>query len=328
MTSLPRASLLLAATAVLSWPVRARACAGRPPAPVTAFPANGATGVSPKSSIFVSVPSGLPAGLVVQANGQPISLPAGQPLGTGPSGAWLRLPGGLAPSTSYVVSVQENGVPRELTRFTTAPAHDEAPGTPARLGGLRLWRVHYPGKVSGGDCVFSEYEGYIDLAYEPGSLPGTPADEVINVLTLSPRSGGAPQTLVFTGSQRLHLAQTHDLGGNGLGDVPPGGLPSPIFAAWKPELAGDREYCATLTLYGRNDLAAQPTASETLCAPVMNLEGADAAKLPARVADGGVDGGEPASSSACAIGRGAPSAPLALVLVGLLVSRLRRRSRR
>jgi hypothetical protein len=335
MTSLRTQLVVLAAAGgLLAHVLPARACGGRAPTPAAAFPGPGATEVSPQSSIFVSTPSGFPAALTVEANGQAVPLPAGQPLGSGPVGSWLRLPGPLSAGASYVVRVHEEGVANELTHFTTAAAYDKAPGTPAKLTGLRLWRVHYPGKIAGGDCVFSEYEGYIDLAYEPGALPGTPPDEVINVLSLSPRTGGAQQTFVFTGSQRLHLAQTYNTTGNVLVDVPPGGLPSPVFAAWKPELAPDREYCATLTLYGRNDLAALPAISETVCAPVMNLPAAasgDAAKVAPPIMDAGMDAGAdagaPASSSSCAMGHGAPSRSPGLLLLALLVSVLRRRAR-
>jgi hypothetical protein len=332
---------LAAAGAVLAAPIAAVACGARAAPPMTALPRSGATDVSPQSSIFVSVPSGLPAGHTIEADGQPVSLPAGQPLGSGPMGSWLRLPGALIPSTSYVVRVQDGGMTKELTRFTTAAAYDKAPGTPAKLTGLRLWRAHYTGVIGGGDCVFSEYEGYIDLAYEPGALPGTPPDEVINVLTLAPKTGGASQTFTFTGSQRLHLAQTYGATGNELVDVPPGGVPSPVFAAWKPELAPDRVYCATLTLYGRNDLAALPAVSEQVCAPVTNLEpdkiappapdagaqpGSDVAPRP--ITDGGADAGAAPSSGSCAMGRGAPFGSSGLLVIGLLVSRSRRRTQR
>jgi MYXO-CTERM domain-containing protein len=298
-----------AAAAAFATP--AHACGGRQPAPLAAFPGSGATEVSPQSSIFVGAPFGLPAGLEVEANGQLVPLPRGEPLGSGPSGSWLRLVGGLSPSTSYVVRAQDNGVVKELTHFTTAASYDKQPGVAPKLTGLRLWRVHYPLKaVAGGGCVFSEYEGYIDLAYQPGAVPGTPPNEVINVLSLSAKAGGSPQTFVFTGSERLHLAQVENPNGNGLQDVPDRAFPSPVFAAWKPELEPDRVYCATLTLYGRNDVAALPTASDTVCAPVMRLTAA---------------GASAESSGGCAVGGGTPSGSFALVLLVGLAGACRRR---
>ena len=43
-------------------------------------------------------------------------------------------------------------------------------------------------------------------------------------------------------------------------------------ALWNPVLEPEREYCATLTLYGRNDLAMPAVVSNSLCAPVVNLD--------------------------------------------------------
>jgi MYXO-CTERM domain-containing protein len=366
MTSRRLGPLLAAACFLTSAPRSVQACGARGGAPATAFPGLGATEVSPQSSIFVTFPWAVSNVLALEANGQPVPLPLGQPLGSGLDGSWLRLPGPLLPSTSYRVLLdQNNSGPKLLTQFTTAASYDKAPGIPAKVTGLRLWRVHYPDRIAASDCVHAEYEGYIDLVYEPGSLPGTPPDEVINVLSLSPKGGGAQQTYVFSGSKRRHLNQVESYLGNELVDVPPGGFPSPVFAEWKPELAPDREYCATLTLHGRNDLAALPAASQTVCAPVMNLvwattypdgggppDATPSADPPATAPDGGAgkiapprpsdasadasapmtapdasgpDAAATTGSSSCSMGRGRPPAGIGLLLLGLLAARTRRR---
>src|SRR5204862_710166 len=133
--------------------------------------------------------------------------------------------------------------------FTTASGYDKAPGTPPRLERLRLWRVHYDvSQVGAGGCVFAEYEGYIDLDYQPAVLPGTPAAEIVHVLSLAPRHGGQEQRFVFYGG-KFEGAQVEAPGG-GVMDIPEGGRPQPSLSLWKPELTPDEEYCATLTVYG------------------------------------------------------------------------------
>lgn len=247
----------------------AEACSPWPPAPLTAFPGAGPTPVSPQSSIFIGTSGGPPAGLVVEVNGVPAAgSVAPERLGPGLGGAWWRIGGvALVPGASHVVRGVERGALRELSRFTAAATYDKTPGTAARATRLRLWRVRYPlNQIAAGGCVFSEYEGYLDIAYEPGSVPGTPDAELLTVVTLSPKTGGMAQTFVTPGRERVPLARSE--GGQ---EVPEGRLPSPAQSFWKPELAPDREYCATVTLYGRNDLAALPPVSEPICAPVMNL---------------------------------------------------------
>jgi hypothetical protein len=338
----------LAVSALVFWigDPRIWACGGPLPTPVVAFPRSGATGVSPRSSIFISTPNLPPAGLVVEANGQAVPLPDLLPVGTGPQGTWWQLRGGLRgglrPDTTYVVRVEDGGVSKQLTTFVTSPQSSETAGTAPEISRLRLWRVHYgaPG-TNGGDCVSSEFEGYIDVDYTPGALPDTPPDELLNVLTLSPKDGGPSQTLVFTGSERIHLARHFDMNGGGLQDVPDGKLPSPIHAGWKPELAPDRAYCATLTIYGRNDLAIPLTTSLPACAPVMNAEAGSDEAAPRLPPDGGApdagdlvcDGGHGDASpadggpTACSMGRGRPASWWVL-LVGVVAVAMRGRRRR
>jgi hypothetical protein len=335
----------------------AAACGGGLPAPTTAFPAPGAAAVSPESSIFIGARLPEPQGIEVEENGKVLTLAGFEALGTGSVGAlakgtvgsWSRLRNHLSPGATYVVRATEEGATRELTRFTTAATYDKTPGVAAAPSRLRLWRVHYPlGQVNGGSCVFSEYEGYIDLDYQPGSLPGTPPDEVINVLTLTPKTGGAPQRYAFAGSERVKLARSFDeFGGKGVTDVPDGGVPSPIHSPWKPELMPDREYCLTVTTYGRNDMAILATTSQPVCAPVTSLmagsapadggaPGPEAGPSPAddgpvannggATPDAGISGA-PASSDGCTIGRGRSGGYLGLALASLALALLRRRAR-
>jgi hypothetical protein len=153
------------------------------------------------------------------------------------------------------------------------------------------------------------------LACEVFSLPGTPAEEVISVLRLEPKTGGSSQTFVFAGIAHFEGApQMWDPATAAFADVPDGGLPSPVYALWKPVLEPDRECCATLTLYGRNDLAMPGVTSNSVCAAVINASGS-----PDSVAK---------TSSSCALGAGKPSAFWVLTLPALaLLSTLRIRRR-
>jgi hypothetical protein len=206
-------------------------------------------------------------------------------------------------------------------------------------------------QVGAGGCVFAEYEGYVDLDYQPGALPGTPPEQVVQVLSLAPRHGGTTQTFVFAGSGKFEGAPVEAPGGNGTTDVVEGGRPSPAFAAWKPELTPDQEYCATITIYGRNDLAVEALRSEQICAPVMNVDArsptpapSDAAVgTPAAVdaspagpppADAGAGTEQPAApgpavaSDGCSLGRGRASSASAVALALIALGYAARRSRR
>jgi hypothetical protein len=287
----------------------ARGCSRGPLPPTRAFPASGAVEVSPQSSIFVSSTTPIPAGLALEANGQAVAIAGLDPLGPGPRGeSWLRVRADLSPTTTYIVRGQDNGIPRELTRFTTSAGYDKQPGTPPELGRLRLWRIRYAAsEVGGGSCVASELEGYIDLEYEPGAVPGTPAAELVNVLVLSAKSGGEAQSLVFTGSERIHLVEGEPTPDPMIVEVPTGGRPYPPSAQWKPILSPDREYCATLTLYGRNDLAAPAIRSNTVCAPVISLAS-----------------GSSAAGSGCSVGRRGGGGLLFVVAATVVLVALRR----
>jgi hypothetical protein len=296
----------------------ARACSPRPRSPSVAMPRPGATDVSPIGSLYLSSHGGLPAGLTIEANGQVQPLPAIRPLGGGPDGTWWKIEGEFLPGASYVVRVSGSGPATELTHFTTATAYDKMMGAPPKLDGLRLWRVRYPvSAIAAGGCVFAEYEGYVDLDYQPPALPGTPPDEVINILTLAPKNGGVAQQLVWSGSARLGLAATE----NGM---PPadGQLPSPAQSNWKVELSPDREYCASLQVYGRGIFSALPADSNLVCAMVKS------ASAPGASADVGGSGADPGSGSGCGVGRAAGPGGETLLLVAVILLRLRHRDRR
>jgi hypothetical protein len=244
-----------------------------------ALPSSGAVEVAQRSSIYVITPSAeLPQGLALTANGEAVPLPFIDSLGLGEFGVgvnayfWQLRTQLLLPSATYVLSVAEDGTPKELTRFSTADKYDKPVGQPPVLTGLRLWRIRYPvDQVRSGGCVSSEYEGYIDLNYQDGSVPGTPDEELIGVVNLHPRLGGPSQLFAFAGVTHFEGAPLWDSATQSLVDVPEGGLPSPIYAVWKPALEPDREYCVSMTLYGRNQ-SGVPLKGEAVCAKVVSVD--------------------------------------------------------
>ena len=259
-----------------AWAPAAFACSGGAAATAVAFPSSGAVGVSPQSSIFVV--SADPTGLVLRANGAVVSpSPRITNLGLGltPSGlgTFYRLAGPLQPSADYALQAPgADGTALDLTRFSTAATYDKTPGVAAAIGSLRLWRVHYaPARVSAGGCVFSEYEGYFALDFTPASVPGTPDAEVVSVLTLSSEELGTTQTFPFQGISALPGGYVPNLTGDGA-TLPEGGALSASAALWKPNLEPGRTFCATITSYGRNDLAAPLLQSPPVCATVVGIE--------------------------------------------------------
>jgi hypothetical protein len=262
---------------VASWSHPAQACSGGSSAAPTAFPASGAANVSPYTSIIIAAGASQPSGLTLDAGGQTVTLPSILTLGSGLLGSsiatFYRLPLYLATSTSYTLSALDNGTSRELTHFTTAAGYDKAPGQAPVIDRLRLWRVRYPvEQVAAGGCVFDEYEGYIDVDYQDGSVPNTPANEIVTVLSLQTKTGSSTQKFVFAGLSHFDGAQVQNAMGSALVDVPDGGFPSPVYALWKPTLEPDREYCVSMTLYGRNDQAMPQVTSNNVCATVTNLD--------------------------------------------------------
>jgi len=276
----------------------ASACSAPPQVETTAFPAAGAIDVSPMSSLFLVARGPTIPPLVLVENG--VELPGNptiQTLGTGTLGyrygTFWRLTRPLLPSSTYALVDFETVPERVLTQFTTAAGYDKQPGQAPVLTQLRLWRVHYaPEQVGNGSCVFSDYVGYVDLDYQDGVVPGTPADEVIAVIQLSSTTVGEQHSYVFAGGR--------------FGGVMEGPDGVPHDGVWKPALAPDAEYCATMTLYGRNDQAALPVVSNLMCAKVSNLDAS------------GAGGG-------CSFG-GRPNAAWAAALLALLGVLLRRRT--
>ena len=248
-----------------------------------ALPSTGAVEVAQRSSIFVITPSAeLPQGLALTANGEAVPLPFIDSLGLGEFGVgvnayfWQLRTQLLLPSATYVLSAAEEGTATELTRFSTADTYDKPTGQAPVLTGLRLWRIRYPvHQVRSGSCVSSEYEGYIDLNYQDGSEPGTPAEELIGVVNLHPRLGGPSQFFAFAGGTHFEGAPLWDSATQSLVDVPEGGLPSPTYAVWKPALEPEREYCVSMTLYGRNQ-SGVPLKGDAVCAKVVSVDASSA----------------------------------------------------
>jgi hypothetical protein len=124
---------------------------------------------------------------------------------------------------------------------------------------------------------------------------------------------GATEVSPFTSIillARFEGAQAENPPGSSTGfmRVPEGGRPSPVASAWKPVLAPDREYCVTLTLYGRNDQAMDVVRSNSVCAPVTNID-------------------DRAHGDGCAVTGGAASTPLCPG-IALVVAVRRHRPRR
>jgi hypothetical protein len=273
----------------------AQACS-RAAATTRAFPAAGAGDISPRSSIYVAHDVETPLELTLEANGMAVPISAMEPLGDGWGGSWMKLTPELVPLTTYVLRTREKGAPVEITRFTTAAAPGASPGVAPRLETLRLIRVHHPSRLAG-SCVTSEFEGSVELTYQPGVVPDTPPGEVVNVATLTPKAGGPSQRHVFPG-------------------LDPGGdsarmLPSPSFGIWKPQLDPDGELCLTLTHHGRNDRAFPALESQPLCAKVTTVEAPDPTATP--------------DAGGCTVARGAPTGGLLLLAALALLGRSKRR---
>lgn len=276
------------------------ACSPPPPVETTAFPSAGATDVSPMSSIFLLARGPTIPPFVLVENGVELAGSATiRELGAGTlgfrRGTYWQLTRTLLPSSSYALLDVETTPARILTQFTTAPGYDKQPGQPPVLTDLRLWRVRYPRELmSGGTCIFSEYVGYVDLDYEDGVVPGTPAEEVVAVIQLSSTTVGDQHTFAFAGGRFGGVME-------GVNGVPHDGV-------WKPALAPAAEYCARMTLYGRNDQAAVPAVSNLFCTTVREVDA-------------------PGTGGGCSVGGGPRGAEAAvwLAVFGLALLRGRRR---
>jgi hypothetical protein len=245
-------------------------------------------------------------------------------LGFGQANQYLRVRAALAPDTTYVLSGTVAGAARELTRFTTAAAGATG-GTAPVAGKLRLWQVHYTEGAPSHACAQQDHEGYIDLPYTPGSIAGTPPDEVINVVTLGPKAGGQKQTFVFTGSKPMLLTRVWSSFGPGVVEESLAEFPSPIFSPWKPTLDPTLEYCATLTIFGRNDQEGAPLTSETVCAPVTRLatDGKKAVPVTSPPSVGQTTTPDQPPAGGCSVGGGQAASPLFLLGLVAVVLGLR-----
>jgi hypothetical protein len=319
--SLTKLAVTSACLISLTIPTPARACSPAEPRPPSALPGPGANSVSTATSIVVLSPLE-PFGLSVKVSGQSVPVNGWSALGGGidQQGRWtqywrLRSDSSgsmLAPESEYVVSLPAGEDVTELTRFTTAGGYDKTPGTAPILHDLHLWRVRYPVEAIGaGGCVFAEYEGFITFDYDPATIPNTAPASVVQRFALSPKTGGASQTFVYTG-------ETPFKGVAPVGDYLPNSLPT-----WRPELDPTREYCLTIEAFGDGDLARSAAAGNQLCAQVTELA-APGASLNTTPGGAAPDGGGCAAGGA----RPGPAAPLVVIpLFWLFAGRARSCSR-
>jgi MYXO-CTERM domain-containing protein len=334
------AGILGALALVLLGPAsRARACTPPLPPAATAIPRVGTTGVSTATSIVVVSPSE-PFGVGVLANGQAVPVSGWSALGAGidvtggPTSFWqLRLAGAnglLAASTDYVVTSPggADGGAATLTTFSTAAGYDKLAGTAPSLRSVHLWRVRYPvADIASGNCVFAEYASFVTVDYDAATIPNTAPGSVIQSFQLVPDTGGTAQTFVYTGEQPF------------TGLAPSGAYPLPL-GPWQPDLDPTRRYCLAIGAIGDGNLARLGTASNQVCADVVQLSATGAPPPPSigggpdGGATGGVGGGPPGggpkiSSGGCATaGTPASWAGLALVAAGLGLGVGMRRRRR
>jgi MYXO-CTERM domain-containing protein len=269
----------------------ARACSADNPDAVipTALPRDGATEV-PTATSFVIVSGRMPTEVALTAGGVDVPLGAPAYIGVGQSmdgdelnDYWqVKATAFLPASSTLVLSMADpHGGRVVLTTIQTAAGYDKAPGTPATLKSLTLTRVRYPlSEIASGDCVFSEYMGYISFDYDAGMIPGTPADSIVNTITLWAQHGGAAdQGWTFAGPR----AWASD---------PPGDFQPFSSGEWSPFLDPTLTYCAAITSFGQGDLARLPVVSNMVCAKVdqVSMPGAgdpDAGPPEPSVGDGG-----------------------------------------
>ena len=156
-------------------------------------------------------------------------------------------------------------------------------------------------------CLRSPILGNVDLTYEPADTPGTPSGEVVTALQLVPRGAGESQTFVHAGANPLE--PTGRFYGTG-----PERLPGLDSRDWWATLEPNQEYCATITVRGRNDTAGPVQTSEPICAHVVEVE-----------LD---DNGQPRADGGCAVAAGRSPAPALLLVLIAFVGMRRGRARR
>ncbi|HEY4395079.1 MAG TPA: hypothetical protein VGP64_13500 [Polyangia bacterium] len=311
----------------------ARACSPAPAPPATAIPRAGTTAVSTATSIVV-VSTVEPFGVGVLANGLSVPVSGWSALGpgidgtAGPSNYWqLRLGGTdglLSASTDYVVTLPggTDGGAATLTSFSTAAGYDKASGTPPELRSVHLWRVRYPvADIASGNCVLAEYASFLTVDYDPGTVPNTAPDSVIQSFQLAPDTGGPIQTFIYTGETPF------------TGLAPSGDYPLPL-GQWQPDLDPTRHYCLSVGAMGDGNLARLPSGSTPACADVVQLSATGAPPPPAVSGGaagtgggvGGASGAAPGSSGGCSTA-GTPASWFTLLVLLAAAGSLTRRVR-
>jgi hypothetical protein len=276
----------------------AQACSAPNPSSLvpTIIPRDGANDVPTATSIVIISPT-QPTQVGLQGSGLAIDISPLTAIGNGRDEAtgvpvvyWLVRPvsGRLPGSAEVRITMADGhgGILQYLIR--TAPSYDKQQGTAAVLKSLTLTRIRYPvSEINSGNCVFAEYIGFASFEADPASVPGTPADSVVNTVELSPKHGGAAtQSRAFTGEKSYS--------GTATGNVTSSG-------EWYPDLDPTLEYCATIKSFGYGDIARLPLESNTVCARVTELLSpslANDAGTDATTADASPDSG--AQDAACA----------------------------
>jgi hypothetical protein len=218
-------------------------------------------------------------------------------VGGGLARFWIADPP-LSASTLYSVGPAPPAAGAELARFTTSAAATPVATAPV-LERLRLWRTQYDkSEIGAGGCVFAEYEGYIDLDYQPAVFEGLVPEDVVHVLSLR-RKDGASTEIYVAGrlESRAPFARSLD----GVSRIPDGGVPCAQYPTWKPNVIADQEYCLTMTSYGATSA---PVVSNEVCAVVVGLD----ARRPA-AADAGAPSDAVAAPDAAAMGEPDASPP-------------------
>ena len=291
-------SLLLAARP-------AEACSTGGGGDAVAYPPAGTTQVSTNTTIHLA--SAFDDGLSVLVDGTPLVGVTDVLVGNGvhdtdPNAEPFRrlvLPmGSLPPGAHVEVRVRDNSKPDVIvtaTTFDTATTSSSLPGTAATIAALRLWRVHYPkSEINSGNCVSSEFWSFLEIDWAPAAIPGTAAEGLVHVFTLTPKAGGAEQAFVLGGTATA------------IGHAPEGPDPFPLSPGWHPAIDAGVEYCVTARAYGDGDLGRPPLVSNSACASATEVvvPGAGTGGSGGAAGGGGTtaSGGAGASSGAAAGG--------------------------
>jgi hypothetical protein len=291
------AATLALVAALAGRPVHACSAANPAATPATAVPRDGSTDV-PTYTSFVVLSAWPPVDVALQAGGVAVPLEPPTSVGFGegdmmsqPVGYWqVKASAGALPASSELVlsMAGSQGGRVVLTTVHTAPGYDKQLGTPATLKSLKLTRVRHPlAEIASGDCLFSEYVGYVTFDADPAVIPGTPQGSVVNMITVAPKhGGGAVQGRSYTGVR------------------PYSGVPVGVLqpSSWQPDLDPTLEYCASISSFGFGDLARLSVVSNTVCARVEEVS------LPGAEGDVGADGGADAIGAPDAAPSAAPDA--------------------